>query len=261
MFVRITSFLLLCLLFFPSKVTFGQRVSITVEEIEHFNPYFEDLALEIESFVEAELNKITALRIIERSDFDDIIKELELQKNEAFIDGEVVEQAQLVGAKWIVRFSYEEDNEQLQTQIINIANQEVLCDNTYTIALNGDGKWENPGWNKLSNDLSTCVKQSIGVEAPELRVIEAFQTKGKKNHLLLYSEDARAFEIGSVLSIYFISVKTIDNQKIAYPEALATLQISEIENKNFLNGKLLKGGKAVQQLLAKQTKLYAKPVN
>ncbi|SEP98237.1 hypothetical protein SAMN05444359_104127 [Neolewinella agarilytica] len=247
---------LLCLFF--TQTLHAQRVNVSVEPIEHFDPYFEDLAEEIEDFVSRQLTKNKALRLVERANFAGIIDEQERQKNEGFIDGEVVEQGKMAGASLLVRFKYNELDADLRLQVVDITNGEILCTSNYPTKTNSDNDLPLVVWGELTANLESCFKQYKAPASAPLQVIELLPSDGRKAHLLVYSKDTRSVKPGTRLSIYTITKKRVGDQEVDYPTVIGELVVKEIENKNFLNGEVLKGSDAIRLQLKEESEIYAK---
>lgn len=256
MLIRIISLALLGL--FVSLDLSAQRVTVAVEPIEHFDPYFEDLAGEIEDFVTTRLTENKALRVVDRTGFSGITDEQERQKNEGFIDGETVDQGKLVGARLIVRFSYDEDAASLRMQIADIAAGEILGSGTYSTEVGNSGKLPQTTKDEIADVLQRCFQPFSAPAAAPLQVVELLGETAGHTHLLVYSEDARSVKVGDKLSLFVSIPKKVGDKTVDYTEVVGELIVEEIENKNFLNGRITTGLEAIRQLLTDKKEVYAK---
>lgn len=256
MLIRIISLALLGL--FVSLDLSAQRVTVAVEPIEHFDPYFEDLAGEVEDFVTTRLTENKALRVVERTGFSGITEEQERQKNEGFIDGETVDQGKLVGARLIVRFSYNEDAASLRMQVVDIAAGEILGSGTYSTEVGSSGKLPQTTRDEIADVLHRCFQPFSAPAAAPLQVVELLTKTAGPTRLLVYSDDARSIKAGDKLSVFVRSPKKIGGKTVDYAEVIGELIVEEIENKNFLNGKVTTGAEAIRQLLTDKKEVYAK---
>lgn len=260
MLIRITSVFCLVLGCCFSTNLCAQRTTVTVEPIDHFDPYFEDLAKEIENFVTRHLTENKALRVVERTDFSAITEEQERQKNEGFIDGEVVEQGKLVGARLIVRFTYDEDQESLRLQTVDMAEGTILCSETFSTSVGGSGKMPQVTKDKMTVTLQSCFQQYTAPAAPPLIVVELLEKISSQDRLLVYADDTKNLNAGTQLSVFTRTTKKVGNKEIDYEEVVGVLIVEEVENKNFLNGKVTEGSDAIRKLLMAKTEIYAKAV-
>jgi hypothetical protein len=257
---KITSLVVAMLCCLPGQAISAQRIAVAVESIEHFDPYFEDIAGEIEDFVAQQLTKNNALRVVERTDFSGIVDEQERQKSEGFIDGEVVDQGKLVGAQLVVRFEYDEDNESLRLQVVGIASGEILCSENYSTEVGADDKLPETIWEVMKTNLHGCFQQYNAPAAAPLQVIEILGAEAGGTRLLVYSEDTKSTQSGTRLSIYTVTKKKVGDKEVDYPKQVGVFLVEEVENKNFLNGKVLEGSEAIRSLLIEESQLYAKPI-
>lgn len=253
-------FFLLCLTGLFSETARAQRPTIAVENIEHFDPYFEDNALRVVDFIARRISQGEKFQLVERENFSEVLSEQERQKNEGFIDGETVEQGKLVGAQYLIRLNYEEEAATLGMRMLNVESGEILCTQTYELKeLMQEYELTTGFWSGLTSDLETCSAQlsSKGSEAV-FQIVEELKVKSSIPVILVYGDDTRSVKRGERLVIYHNVQKKLGNKTVDYPEEVGEITVREVENGNFFNAIVIEGSEQLKSLLADKIEIYAK---
>lgn len=238
----------------------AQRPTVSVETIEHFDPYFEDNSVRIVDFIVRQISQNDKLQLVERENFDGILTEQERQKNEGFIDGKIVEQGKLSGAQFLYRLNYDEVSLRLDMTLLNVETGEVLCTHTYELKeLMQEYNFLPEFWTGLISDVEGCNKE-VKNSAPEsvFQLVQELDTKSATPLLLVYGEDTRQVSRGDRLTIYQKIKKKLGDKEVDYPEVIGEMTVREVENINFFNAIVIEGQEQLKLLLEQKKDLYAR---
>lgn len=250
---------ILCLpLLLLSTFLFSQTITISVAEIEHFDPYFEDSGKLIYDFLLRTTAAQPGLKLVERRAFDQIVEEQERQKNEGFMDGVIADQGKMLGALLLLSPVYDRDAGLLRLELRNLESGEINCVHTYDLeTYMPDYELNEELWPMLDADVNNCLaplQKSIPAQVAE--ILE--EKGGKARRLLCFTEDMAGMKKGDEVTIFQVIKKKVGNKTVDYEETVGLVKIDEIENDNFFNVSVKDGGKEIVSLLAQNITLYAK---
>ncbi|WP_020569412.1 hypothetical protein [Neolewinella persica] len=243
---------------FLSAFLFGQTVTISVAEIEHFDPYFEESGTLIYDFLLRTTAAQPGLKLVERRAFDQVVEEQERQKNEGFMDGVTADQGKMLGALLLLSPLYDRDAGLLRLELRNLESGEISCVHTYALeTYMANYELNDELWPLLETDVTGCLEplqKSIPAQVAE--VLE--EKGGKARRLLCFTEDMGSLKKGDEITIFQIIRKKVGNKTVDYEASVGLVRIDEIENDNFFNVSVKDGGKEIVSLLAQNITLYAK---
>lgn len=245
-------------LLFLSAFLTGQTVTISVAEIEHFDPYFEENGTLIYDFLLRTTAAQPGLKLVERRAFDQVVEEQERQKNEGFMDGIIADQGKMLGALLLLSPVYDRDAGLLRLELRNLESGEIGCVYTYELdQFMPDYELDNELWQLLETDVNDCLtplQKSIPAQVAE--ILE--EKGGKARRLLCFTEDMGSLQKGDEVTIFRVTQKKVGNKSVDYEETVGLVRVDEIENDNFFNVSVKDGGKEIVSLLAQNITLYAK---
>ncbi|MFT5997914.1 MAG: hypothetical protein ACI81P_000359 [Neolewinella sp.] len=251
---------IICLpVLFLSAFLYSQTATISVAEIEHFDPYFEDNGTLIYDLLLRTTAAQPGLKLVERRAFDQVVEEQERQKNEGFMDGVTADQGKMLGALLLLSTVYDRDAGLLRLGLRNLESGEINCVHTYELeTYMPDYELSDNLLSLLETDVNNCLEplqQSIPAQVAE--ILE--EKGGKARRLLCFTEDMGPLKKGDEVTIFRVTKKKVGNKSVDYEETVGLVRIDEIENDNFFNVSVKDGGKEIVSLLAQNITLYAKP--
>lgn len=195
--------ILLLIFFCTSGVGLAaQAPTISVPEIDHFDPYFERNGNLIHNFILKTVAANPGVKLVERKQFDKVLEEQERQKNEGFMDGKTVDQGGLVGAQLVLAPAYDKDAGLLKLSLRNLETGEISCLHTYPLEeYTPDNQLSEKLYERLRDDIESCLPsvEKIPVSATVAEVLE--EKSGKARRLLCYTEDATPLHEDDILSV------------------------------------------------------------
>lgn len=236
----------------------AQATTISVPEIEHFDPYFESNGDLIYGFILKTVARQPGVKLVERKAFGKVLEEQERQKNEGFIDGQTVNQGELVGAQLVLVPTYDQDNDMLNLSLRNLKTGEVSCLHSYPLEeYIPENEPSEKLYDRLGEDIAGCLSSFETVTSAT--VAEVLEEKsGKARRLLCYIKNTSELRKNEILSVYRLVAKRIGDKQVDYEEAVGVVRINELENTNFFNVTVKSGGKEIAEYLKQNVVLYAK---
>lgn len=192
--------------------------------------------------------------VIDRKNDQLIKNEKERQKSEEFIDGYIVEQGREEGIDYIVRSWLTEKGKQLNVRFYDVKNETVLCEKSIA----------------LSKFFTVVTKLQITVEelAHEanlscfnlnFEVVRSLEDKKEKvKELLVLAGHSRNVTKGDLFLIFEIVEEEIGGKIYTRENILGEGVISKIQDQNFSEVKVKKGGDVIYERLQAKVPIYCK---
>ncbi len=222
----------------------------------------------IESF-----NKTNRFVIVDRTNFDKLQQEKELQKSEAFIDGKTVKQNSLEGAeqivtgtinqvtisKYVSEKGYVSYNAKiyLTLKVIDVATGKLLATemikakqgfgaSILSASLGGAGTPQKAFFNALSG-MQRSIDKFVAKYFPvETRIIEVSKvSKDKARTVLIDIGDNKGVKKGQYFDVYEIKKIKVGNKEIDRKLLVGKLKITEVQGDEISEAKVMKGHKEI----------------
>ena len=192
--------------------------------------------------------------VIDRKNQRIVQSEKELQKSEDFIDGYMVDQGKSEGVDLIFKPFYNARNSTLLFKIYDIATETVRC--TYEKKLNSGffGGLNLDG--QLRFLLHEFAYDCLEIQFPVVRHTKSSPTQAKI--LLVAIGKSNKIKEGDELEIFQYSVENIDGEEVKRKVVIGTAEINKINDENFSDVKVGKGGQEILRALNSNTKLFTR---
>jgi hypothetical protein len=195
-----------------------------------------------------------AFSVVDRKYAQKIEQELERQKSENFIDGKVVEQGIAVGAEYIIVGHFNFDKWMLELRLVNISNQEVIEKQEGKVDIYGNTGYYKKQIKKLVDKLAIKL---ITVE--NVAVVRVLESKKETAQLILVAGGTKkGFKEGQVLELYQIEVENVEGEDFERFVPIGEAKIEKVENANFSQVKVKKGGETVSKSLSSNKPVYCR---
>lgn len=193
--------------------------------------------------------------VIDRAKYDLIKNEQELQKSEEFIDGYVVEQGKQEGADYIFYTKYLRKQKALYLRVYDVTNGKVYCENTeeFDLLLGIIKDAREKVYQLLNKINNECFSISFHV-VRSLDKKEGAKTKS----LLIAMGHNQKIKLNHELEIFRTVVENIGNKEMERDEVIGEGKIDKIEDANFSQIKVTKGGEAIAEYLQAGEPLYCR---
>ncbi len=198
-----------------------------------------------------------AFSVVDRKSTQKIEQELERQKSEQFIDGKVVEQGVAVGAEYIVVGNYDFTTWLLELKLVSVSNQMAVEKEVrkvdMTAPVNYYKKQIKDIVNKLANKIVMVEKAVV------VRVLES--KKGDAQLILIAGGSSKGFKEGQLLEIFAVEMEQVGEESFERFAPIGEAKIDKVENANFSQAKVKKGGSDILRLLDEKKTIYCRIMN
>lgn len=236
----------------------AQKINITIGEVQHYDPYFENNAERIYRLAVDQVVANGRFTLLERKHFDAIELEMERQKNESFIDGEIAEQGKHIGANLLYNLEFNRNEKVLITRLLDIESGGTVCSKSYDFkAYQEVYTLQDDFIASFQRDLEDCFA-GLSTETT-IELAEVLDVKGTKaTKLLFYCEGDCNVLQKDTLKVYYKTTKKVSDREAYFEEVIGSVRVDEIENQNFFNAVVLEGNKQILSISKKKIPLYAK---
>lgn len=274
---------------FNSSLSFSQNSKqiLGITEVAFVNKKDKGFASQINEILSGQFDHANRFILVERSKFDLIEKERELQKSEAFLDGLVISQGKSLGARYIVTsvVSHINSNNKynsiskvyiynfdivISLKILDVETGELIS------ALNmGKPTSNTTGWgancnamgtgtdydssikNAMSN-LSCGIKKWIDEAFPiEFLVLKIEDSKKDKAKTILVSGGKdKGILKGQTFNLFQKTVEDIDGEKIDRKKIIGECKVQLLEGEKLSICEVTSGEKEVFNLMERKIKIF-----
>ncbi|MDW7695270.1 CsgG/HfaB family protein [Flammeovirgaceae bacterium SG7u.111] len=228
--------------------------------------------------------------VVDRTNFDDVLKEGDLQKGEDFIEGLVVAQGKKLGAQYAITGTIiSASADKASTSKIPVSLPGVSRNvSSYFGSINFTIKIIDveTGQIKASETLKSVSAANFVVNTPEDAISNAvtnsddeilkfinkhfkiravvqkvrLEKKGEAKEIVIEGGTAKGFKKGQMFEIKEISIVQLSNGKeVEQVETVGEVKIISVDNEYFSTCKVYKGGDMIKSKIDKGVVLYAMP--
>jgi len=200
------------------------------------------------------------ITLLERANKKAVIRELEYQKSEEFIDGTIVEQGKAIGARYLINGTFDVKNKVFTLKAYDVSNGLLLG------ALNVKG--EKVVKNGVSRNIFPTRAQITKLTAsfiekyfPKPPVIVVRPTKAsdsKVKELLIAGGLKFNLKKGIKLEIFVVKDEIVQGESIQRTELVGTGTVSIVEGDHFSRLKVESGGRQIKELLDNKEELLCR---
>ncbi len=197
-------------------------------------------------------------KVVDRKNEHLINQELELQRDEKFMDGYVVEQEQAEGADYLCYSSYDNNSKSVSIQIIEVANNEVLCSSEREVKSTsfwGSKDYEQEIVIMLQEIALACFNKGF----PVVRITKSSKNKAKQ--LLVLAGSGQKVKKGYLMEVTQEIEEEVMGKKIRRNIPIGRGFISYVEDENFCRLDLRQGKKEIYSALEDGIELKCKLIS
>lgn len=217
--------------------------------------------------------------LVEREKMDQVRGEKQLQQNEDFIDGQVIEQSKSLGAQYIVTGNVskaEEETSQMRApiagtitsrtadiafsiKVIDVTTGEIVATNSFTSSGRGKNSFED-AVNRSKPDIERFIRDNFKITG-SIASVEEKNAAGDATKVLLACGSAIGMKPGCAFKVYEAKELTVDNKKLTRKVTLGRIVVDKVEDENFSVCSVTEGGAAIAQKLAANAKVKCEIIN
>lgn len=217
--------------------------------------------------------------LVEREKMEQIKSEKQLQQNEDFIDGQVIEQSKSLGAQYLVTGNVskaEEENSSVYApiagripshtadvafsiKVIDVATGEIVATSSFAGSGRGKNSFED-AVDKVKPAIEQFIRENFKVVG-SIASVEEKNAAGDATKVLLACGTSTGVKPGYALKVYEAKELTVDGKKLTRKVTLGTIVIDRVEDENFSICNVTEGGAAIAQKLAANAKVKCEVIN
>ncbi len=223
----------------------GVDTDVAREEYRQVQQYVMEVFLENNRFV-----------LLDRSQLAPLDQERELQRDEDFLEGYVVEQFSAVGADYLLSGRISRRSHELTLSLFTIGDQALIGQQSIPLRV---------GW--LSDFQSTRravqdgTRQFIASYFPsEIPVIRVLKGNGRAREVLIAGGQNHGLRNRLTLSVKVEELEEVNGEEIPRLITIAEIKVEEVENENFSRCSVRSGGRALYEYLELDRRLIAIPL-
>lgn len=210
---------------------------------------------------------------------EQIKSEKQLQQNEDFIDGQVIEQSKSLGAQYLVTGNVskaEEENSSVYApiagripshtadvafsiKVIDVATGEIVATSSFAGSGRGKNSFED-AVDKVKPAIEQFIRENFKVVG-SIASVEEKNAAGDATKVLLACGTSTGVKPGYALKVYEAKELTVDGKKLTRKVTLGTIVIDRVEDENFSICNVTEGGAAIAQKLAANAKVKCEVIN
>ncbi len=225
--------------------------------------------------------KTKRFSLVEREKMDQLKSEKNLQKDEDFIDGQVIEQSKSLGAQYVVlgnvskaKVETKDMNVNLPVlgrptsnlaeiafsiRIVDVATGEVMASNSFNKTAKGKNSFEEALEN-IKPEIETFIKNNFKVTA-SIASIEDKNSNGEATKVLISGGSAAGVLEKNSFKVYELSELTVDGKKLTRKKTIGKVIVSKVEDENFSVCSVLEGGAEIAKKMEGGAKIKCELVN
>ena len=223
--------------------------------------------------------KTKRFSLVEREKMDQIKTEKNLQKNEDFIDGQVIEQSKSVGAQFIIlgnvskadvstsrtnapyagTITTQKCEIAFNIRLVDVATSEIIASNSFSGTGKGNNSFES-ALDDIKPDIEQFIRENFKVVV-SVASIEEKNKRGEATKILIAGGSSLGFKEKNELKVYELSEMVVDGKKMSRKVTIGKVRINSIEDENFSKCSVLEGGNDIASKLESGAKLKCEVIN
>ena len=217
--------------------------------------------------------------LVEREKMDQLKSEKNLQKNEDFIDGQVVEQSKSLGAQYIVLGNI--SNAKVETKqsslpyvgttttyvaeiafsvrIVDVSTGEIIASNSFSKTAKGKSAFED-ALKSLKPEIEKFIKDNFKIVA-SIASIEEKKNNGDALKVLISGGSSTGVVEKNVFKVYEVSELLVDGKKLTRKKTIGKIIVVKVEDENFSICTVTEGGADITKKIEAGAKIKCELIN
>ena len=220
--------------------------------------------------------KTKRFSMVEREKMDQIKSEKNLQKNEDFIDGKVIEQSKSIGAQYIVlgNISKAEDKTSqawapvvgrvathsydlaFNIKVVDVSTGEIMATNSFS----AKKKSLESALEEVKPDIEKFIKENFKITV-SVASVEEKNNKGEAVKLLIAGGSSVGMKEANVLKVYEVTELLVDGKKLERKVTVGKIMVAKVEDENFSVCNVTEGGDVIAKKFEANAKLKCETIN
>lgn len=223
--------------------------------------------------------KTKRFALVEREKMDQVKGEKNLQKNEDFIDGTVIEQSKSLGAQYLVMGNVTKADVEKSTTTAPIAGTITSQNAEITFSLkvvdvttglivasgsfSGTGRGKN-AFDRALEDIKPDIEKFIKENFKVTLTVASVEEKGKNGEavkVLISGGTSIGMAENSELKVYEATELTVDGKKLTRKVTIGKIKVVKVEDENFSVCAVTEGGADIAKKIADGAKVKCEVIN
>lgn len=223
--------------------------------------------------------KTKRFSLVEREKMDQLKSEKNLQKDEDFIDGQVIEQSKSLGAQYIVLGNVSkaqvESKETIlpvvgrttsytaeiafNIRVVDVATGEIIASNSFNKTGKGKNSFEET-LETIKPEIETFIKNNFKITA-SLASIEEKNGNGEATKVLISGGSSTGVLEKNAFKVYEVSELMVDGKKLTRKKTIGKIIVAKVEDENFSVCTILEGAAEITKKMEGGAKIKCELIN
>lgn len=223
--------------------------------------------------------KTKRFSLVEREKMDQLKSEKTLQKDEDFIDGQVIEQSKSLGAQYVVLGNISKANlEQKQSSIpyvgtttsyvaeiafsirvVDVSTGEIIASNSFSKSIKGKNAFED-ALKDIKPQIETFIKDNFKIVA-SIASIEEKNSNGDATKVLISGGSSTGVTVKNLFKVYEVSELVVDGKKLTRKKTIGKIVVASVEDENFSICTVTEGGADITKKMDAGAKIKCELIN
>lgn len=223
--------------------------------------------------------KTKRFSLVEREKMDQLKSEKTLQKDEDFIDGQVIEQSKSLGAQYVVLGNISKANlEQKQSSIpyvgtttsyvaeiafsirvVDVSTGEIIASNSFSKSAKGKNAFED-ALKDIKPQIETFIKDNFKIVA-SIASIEEKNSNGDATKVLISGGSSTGVTVKNQFKVYEVSELVVDGKKLKRKKTIGKIVVASVEDENFSICTVTEGGADITKKMDAGAKIKCELIN
>jgi hypothetical protein len=223
--------------------------------------------------------KTKRFSLVEREKMDQLKSEKNLQKDEDFIDGQVIEQSKSLGAQYVVLGNVSKANVETKDtylpvvgkttstvaeiafsiRIVDVATGEIIASSSFNKTAKGKNSYET-ALTEIKPEIEIFIKDNFKIIA-SIASIEEKGSNGEATKVLISGGSATGVLEKNSFKVYEVSEMLVDGKKLTRKKTIGKVIVAKVEDENFSVCTVLEGGADIAKKVEGGAKIKCELVN
>ena len=222
--------------------------------------------------------KTKRFSLVEREKMEQLKSEKNLQKEEDFIDGTVIEQSKSLGAQFVVlgnvtKAKVEDKQTNLilvsassrvceiafNIRIVDVSTGEIVASNSFSKSSKGKNAFEI-GLNEIKPEIEKFITDNFKLTA-SIASIEEKNSNGDATKVLISGGSSTGVIEKNEFKIFEVSQLVVDGKKLIRKKTIGKLIVTKVEDENFSICTITEGGAEIAKKIEAGAKIKCELIN
>jgi hypothetical protein len=222
--------------------------------------------------------KTKRFSLVEREKMEQLKSEKNLQKEEDFIDGTVIEQSKSLGAQFVVlgnviKAKVEEKTTNMvyvstttkiaevsfNIRIVDVTTGEIVASNSFNKTAKGKNPFDE-ALNDIKPEIEKFIKDNFKITASIVSVEEK-NSNGDATKVLISGGSSTGVMEKNEFKIFEVSELVVDGKKLTRKKTIGKLIVTKVEDENFSICTITEGGAEIAKKIEAGAKIKCELIN